>query len=294
MKRRILAALLATLAGGALTVATTPAATGAPQTSAAAAPDYSGIIALDNCSGSLVRLPNSKDTDKALAMTNGHCNENGMPHAGEVIVDKPSSRSMKVLGPDGHEIGTVTATKIAYGTMTDTDMMVYELDASYADIKSRFGGVPLEISAEHPAKGESISVVSGYFVRAWSCKVDAFIYQLKEGEWTWKDSIRYTPECATIHGTSGSPIIDNDTHKVVGINNTGNDDGQKCTMNNPCEVDEQGHVSVEKGRHYGEETHLLPACVADGNKVDLSKPDCKLPRPGQQRNPSAVASGHAA
>ncbi len=34
--------------------------------------DFEGIVALSNCSGSLIRLENSKDSDKAMVLTNGH------------------------------------------------------------------------------------------------------------------------------------------------------------------------------------------------------------------------------
>ncbi|MFD0534454.1 hypothetical protein ACFQY7_12460 [Actinomadura luteofluorescens] len=66
-----------------------------------AAVDFTGIVALSNCSGSLVRGPRSRDTDAALVLTNGHCLESGMPEAGEVIVDQRSSRTFTLLDRTG-------------------------------------------------------------------------------------------------------------------------------------------------------------------------------------------------
>ncbi len=57
-------------------------------------------------------------------------------------------------------------------------------------------------------KGAAISVVSGYWKKTYNCNVDGFAYRLKEGDWTWKDSVRYTAPCKVIGGTSGSPVVD--------------------------------------------------------------------------------------
>jgi len=245
----------------------------------AAEPDFSGTVALDNCSGSLVKMPDSKAGDPALVLSNGHCLSEGMPQAGEVVVDKDTQRDFKLLDAKGGEKGTVSASKIAYATMTDTDVSLYRLDSTYKDIKSKYGIDPLEIDAAHPKQDSKITVVSGYWKEKYGCSVDGFVPELREADWKMKDSIRYTSECNTKGGTSGSPIIANDSGKVVGINNTRNEDGEKCTMNNPCEVDKNGKVSVHKGIGYGQETYLFTKCMAAGNKLDLNKEGCALPKP---------------
>jgi hypothetical protein len=103
---------------------------------------------------------------------------------------------------------------------------------------------------------------------------------LKEAGWTSHDSIRYTqPGCATIGGTSGSPIIDAETREVVGVNNTGNENGRKCTMDNPCEVDEAGNVSVVYKAAYGQETFWIYSCLDAAQHLDLSVAGCLLPKP---------------
>ncbi|HEY3483660.1 MAG TPA: serine protease, partial [Streptomyces sp.] len=89
--------------------------------------------------------------------------------------------------------------------------------------------------------------------------------------------IRYTSACQTIGGTSGSPIISGG--KVVGVNNTGNEDGQRCTDNNPCEVDQAGTVTVRQGINYGQETYGIPACLTPANEIALTQAGCTLPRP---------------
>ena len=241
--------------------------------------NFAGTVALSNCSGSVIRFPNSADTDPALVMTNGHCLETGFPEPGEVIVDQASSRSFSLLNSSATKVGTLRASKVAYSTMTDTDVTIYQLTTTYAKIKSTYGISPLTVQDTHPTAGTAITVVSGYWKRTYACNVDGFVYRLKEGDWTWKDSLRYTSACQTIGGTSGSPVVDNATGKVVAVNNTGNEDGERCTENNPCEVDANGNVTVRKGINYAEETYQIPACFTTGNKLNLSASGCTLPKP---------------
>lgn len=250
-------------------------AVGVTTAPAQAAVDFTGTVKLSNCSGSLVRLPSSTSTDKALVLTNGHCVE--LMKAGQVIVDKTvKRRTFELLNGSSSTVATLSSTKIVYATMTGTDAAFYQLDSTYGQIQQQTGIRGLELSGTHPVANTEIRVVSGYWKRIYSCQVDGFVHQLKEGDWTWRDSLRYTPSCNTIGGTSGSPIIDNASGKVVGVNNTGNESGGRCTMNNPCEVDAAGKVTVRKGINYGQQTFDFIACFNSDRKLDLSLPGCKV------------------
>ncbi|MEU1665597.1 serine protease [Streptomyces sparsogenes] len=280
MRRPLIGALSALLLGGAglatAGVAPAAAASDAPK---AKAVDFAGTVALSNCSGSVVRMPNSADSDPAFVLSNGHCLESGMPSAGQVIVDRASTRSFTLLNSSGSGVATLRATKIAYATMTDTDVSLYQLSSTYAQIQQRYGIKALQLADTHPVQGTAINVVSGYWKKIYSCNIDGFVYRLKEDEWTWKDSVRYTSACNTIGGTSGSPVVDSATGKVVAINNTGNEDGGRCTLNNPCEVDANGTVTVRQGINYAQQTYGITKCVAAGNKINLSLAGCALPKP---------------
>ncbi|MGW3996226.1 S1 family peptidase [Amycolatopsis sp. NPDC004772] len=268
MTRRLLGALF-TAATATVLLGVTPAN--------AAAANFAGTVALSNCSGSVVKPAATPDTAPALVMSNGHCLETGFPAPGQVITNRTSSRTFTLLSASGSNKATLRAKKIVYGTMTDTDVSLYQLTTTYAQIKASYGISPLELSNAHPSAGAAIDVVSGYWKRIYSCNIDGFVYRLKEGSWTWKDSIRYTSACQTIGGTSGSPIVSGG--KVVGVNNTGNEDGQRCTDNNPCEVDQAGNVTVHYKTNYGQETYGIPACLTPANEIALTQAGCTLPRP---------------
>ncbi|GAA5052698.1 S1 family peptidase [Streptomyces similanensis] len=287
MNKPLLAALATLVITGA---GMAPAAAAAQTGGAATAPvkrsapavkavDFAGTVSLSNCSGSVVRLPASADTDPALVLSNGHCLETGFPSPGQVITGQSSSRTFGLLNSAGTKVATLRANQVVYSTMTDTDVTIYRLTSTYAQIKSSYGISALTLSDTHPVAGTAIKVVSGYWKRIYSCNVDGFVYRLKEGDWTWKDSVRYTSACNTIGGTSGSPVVDTATGKVVAVNNTGNEDGQRCTENNPCEVDANGNVTVRQGINYAEETYQIPACFTTGNKLNLSASGCVLPKP---------------
>ncbi|MFF5155034.1 trypsin-like peptidase domain-containing protein [Streptomyces sp. NPDC000348] len=241
--------------------------------------NFAGAVSLSNCSGSVVRMPGSADDDPALVLTNGHCLESGFPAAGQVLVDRASSRTFGLLNSAGSRVATLRADRLVYATMTDTDAAIYRLSTTYARIRSAYGIDALPLSATRPAAGTAISVVSGYWKRIYSCSIDGFAYRVKEGEWTWKDSVRYTSACDTIGGTSGSPVVDSATGRVVAVNNTGNTDGERCTLDNPCEVDENGGVTVRQGINYAQQTYLFPACFGVDNKLDLSASGCAVPKP---------------
>ena len=242
--------------------------------------DFTGIAALSNCSASLVRFAESAGTDKALVLTNGHCYEGGFLQPGQVLVNRASTRSITLLRPDSSRAGTVRATRILFGTMTKTDMIVYEVKETYASIKSRLNVSPLTLAKQGPANGAGMAVVSGYWKRIYTCSVQATIPQLREGDWTWQNSIKYQqPGCETIGGTSGSPVVSTSTGEVIGINNTGNEDGERCTVNNPCEVDADGNVTVEQGAAYGQQTWWLYTCLTATRTIDLNKAGCELPKP---------------
>jgi V8-like Glu-specific endopeptidase len=241
--------------------------------------DFEGIVKLSNCSGSLVSFNGQPLTAKAIVMTNGHCIQKpgGYLSAGEVWTNRSISRAMKVYDAD-MKLFPIQATKILYATMTNTDVAFYELTESYNEIFTKTKVRPFLLDSVHPLRGSLIDIISGYWDRGYSCEIDGFVFNMKEADWTFKDSIRYTKTCDTIGGTSGSPIIARGTRKVIAINNTSNEDGQRCTLNNPCEIDEAGSVTVRSGVRYGQQTFGVYSCLTPSFQFNLNRAGCALPR----------------
>jgi len=240
--------------------------------------NFEGIIALDDCSGSLVQLENAKDTDTALVFTNGHCVESGFPDPGTFISHQSSRRGLDLMNASGDVVASLRASEIVYSTMTKTDVTIYKVRGeTYASILQKYGIHPLVLSSKHPEAGQKIEIISGYWNRGYACSIQSFAFHLKEGVFTWDDSIHYSdPGCEVIGGTSGSPVLAAGTRTMIAINNTGNESGQRCTDNNPCEVDKDGNVSFQKGWNYAEETYQVYTCVNSQNEIDLTIPGCEL------------------
>ncbi len=240
--------------------------------------NFDGIVALDNCSGSIVRFENSQGTDQAMVLTNGHCYEGGMPDPGQVVYQQGSDRRFAVLDDQAQEIGSLSAIQVIYSTMTKTDISLYKLQETYDQIEKQLNRHALVISSKHPDLNTAMEVISGYWQRGYTCQIESFVNQLNEDQWSFSDSIRYSrPGCETIGGTSGSPILEVGTRNIIGINNTGNDNGEKCTMNNPCEIDKDGKITAEKGVSYGQQTFWISSCENAERSFDLSTPGCLLP-----------------
>lgn len=239
--------------------------------------DFEGIADLGNCSGSLVQLEGAPDTDHALILTNGHCIGRFIP-PGQFIYGRSTRKSFDIFNSKKVLKSGFTATHLVYATMTKTDLAIYRLGQTYAQIKQEKGIRPLVLSARRADKNQPIEVVSGYWSRGYRCQIEEFIYGLKEGAWMWADSMRYSrPGCEVIGGTSGSPVIAAGTRTVIGVNNTGNESGERCTDNNPCEIGENGEVTWQEGYSYGQQVHWVYTCLNSAREIDLSVPGCELP-----------------
>jgi hypothetical protein len=256
--------------------------------------ELTSIVSLSNCSGAVVRLTTSRPTDFALVLTNGHCIGGGFLDPGEAVFERPVTRRMSVLEPSSLVPGAPTggsrppgevrvaveSSALVYATMTVTDMALYRLTITYGELERDHGVFAMTIADSHPVAGTPILIPSGYWRALMSCTIDTFVYGLREGVWTFEDSIRFTTRgCETIGGTSGSPIVATATHEVIGINNTANEGGAACSLNNPCEVDSAGNTrSVVDGR-YGQQVYLLYTCLSPTNQLDFDLPGCQLPPP---------------
>lgn len=240
--------------------------------------NFAGTVRFPNCSGSLVRFSNSLPEDKALVLTNGHCVR--MIPPGEVMTDQPARRNLTLLNSTGNSAGQLRTTRLLYATMTRTDVGLYELDTTYEAIQAASNIEPLTLSDTAPELGTEIEILSSYWRRGYSCSIEHEVFQLKEADWLMERSLRFSrPGCETIGGTSGSPVVDRDSRMVVAINNTGNENGDRCTLNNPCEINEEGQILFQEGYSYSQQIFWLSACRDSQRNWDLNAPGCELPKP---------------
>lgn len=254
-----------------------PASGTASGSTLAATPNFSGTVALSNCSGSIVRWQSSQPTDKALVLSNGHCYD--FMGSRQVVVNQPYVRSVDLLTSDGSVAGTVNTVTLLYATMWRTDVSLYQLNQTYQDLQNTYGVPPFTLASTRPSpKDQPIEVLSGYWRLAYDCNLNGFAFRLHEDVWDWNNSLRYSDGgCQVIGGTSGSPVLD--ANRVqIGINNTINEDGQRCTLDNPCEENRAGKISVHINRGYGQQTYIFYTCL-DGTTINLNKSGCMLPKP---------------
>jgi hypothetical protein len=215
------------------------------------------------------------ETVKAILLTNGHCigMMDGDPNA--VIVNKPfSSRASLYVTPQRTVPAQVT--HVVYGLIQPNDIAFLRLDQTYAELAAK-GVKSRRIADKMAAVGTDIALASGYFGTVVTCKVEAIIHEIHEDVWVNTDSYKY--HCKADHGTSGSPLVNLATNEIVGVNYTGNDNGEQCTYNNPCEVDAQGNITVEQGANYGDQVYKIMTCLGADHELDMTTAGCLLPKP---------------
>lgn len=238
-------------------------------------PDVEGAVDLGHCSGSVVRTPSSAPEDPAILLTNGHCVQEDLPEPGDALVDLEADFDVPIAGPEGYPQATAGAERLVYATMTGTDVALYRLDRTYEELESE-GAKVFELASDPVRTGETVSLVVPS--TRLECSAEAVVPHLREGGYEQEDSIRYAEDedCHVWPGMSGSPLVASDGDTAVGIHNTHNRDGEECTDNNPCEVDENGDVTFEQGRSYGQQVHMIVECLTRGSELDLSRPGCAL------------------
>ena len=237
-------------------------------------PDIEGGVFFNGCSASVVRTASSRPDDPALLLTNGHCVPE-RPAAGDAVVDQPDDSLVEVMDRTGYTGATARTTRLLYATMTGTDVALYRLDKTYAQLDVR----TFTLTDKAATVGTRVDILAGGPGKRYRCVIDAVVPHLREQGYQQDDSYRYAADCGVRHGSSGAPLVLADGVTVVGVHSTGNDSGEECTENNPCEVSSDGTVRVEQGRRYGQRTTMLPACLSTNSRLDLDAPGCTLQRP---------------
>ncbi|TKK78802.1 trypsin-like serine protease [Herbidospora galbida] len=238
-------------------------------------PDVEGAVNLGDCVGSVIRTAASRPQDPALLLTNGHCVQGERPAPGKALVDRPADRVVPIADRQGYPKVTARANRLVYATMTGTDIALYRLNRTYAQLAAK-GAKVFRLTTAPVRAGDRLALA--YPTRRMKCTAEAVVEHLREGAYQQDDAIRYAAgkDCAPAHGTSGSALLAPDGTTIVGIHNTHNEAGGRCTDDNPCEVGPGGTVTAVKGRSYGQQVYLIGACLTKGSRLDLSRKGCAL------------------
>jgi hypothetical protein len=201
----------------------------------------------------------------------------------EVVVNQPDARPVTLLDRSGDDLGVVRARRVLYSTSFRTDVGLYTLRRTYAEIRDRFHLRALTIASAPPAHDASVLVPSGFSRIEYRCDLNGQAFRLFNDDFHWLRSIRLarSSTCHTIRGTSGSPLVDPVSGEVVGVNNAINvpaHGAPRCTVS-LCEQTKDGRVSVHPHRRYAQQTWWLTTCVGAHRRLDLDLLGCMLPKP---------------
>lgn len=239
-------------------------------------PSLAGEVQVNGCMGSVVRMPDARPRDSALLLTNGHCVRGDRPAVGSALVDQPASFPIGIADHDGYDQTTANATRLVYATMTGTDIALYRLDKTYAQLGAAHATV-FTVSTKPMSAKENLAVLTGAYRE--SCTLAAVVPHLREGGYQLDDAVRTTDSdnCTLGPGMSGSAMVARDGSTIVGVHNTSNQgNGTACSDGNPCEVGSDGTVTSVPNSAYGEQIDLVPGCFGQGSVLDLTKPGCTL------------------
>jgi V8-like Glu-specific endopeptidase len=239
--------------------------------------DFNGIVKTDQCSGSLIHFSGQPQSDFAYILTNGHClKRKKMMPPNLTISHKRNRLKFKVYNKDLKTI-RLKATELVFATMDNTDAAIYRVNKTYSALAT-LGVDSFELSSLRPTIFDQVDIVSGYWNRGYQCEIKRFIYKIKEGRYTWYDSLALASnDCNIVDGVSGSPIIMRGRRLVVAVINSGNENGKFCTQENPCEVNQQGGAIIDRSVSYGQQTYNFYSCLTPDFKLDLNLPGCQLP-----------------
>jgi len=218
-------------------------------------PDLEGAASLGGCSASVVRTDRTRNNDPALLLTNGHCVPE-RPAPGQTLEDVAIDLPVTIGDRQGYLQAKARTTRLVRATMSGTDTALFQLDQTYAQLRAK--GVKIfKLAGRSARPGERVDVISSGNGKRFECTIDAVVPHLREEGYTQDDAYRYDAGCEPSHGASGSPIVLKDGVTVVGVHSTGNDSGEQCTANNPCEVAADGTVTVRQGARYGQQVRHL-------------------------------------
>lgn len=240
------------------------------------------------CSGSLIRLNRNADQNVVL-LTNGRCAKRHFINPGDAVINSPYDRGDILVYLGDSEPEKIAVTRLLYATMSDTDIALIELEATYAELEDRGAQVYSVSDSDADSKvGTTVLVVSGYTKQKQHCTIEKNIPLLLEDVWSTRNQVSFDANCVIEGGWAGSPMIDPTTQKIVGMVNASNTQGGICTLDNPCEIEGKSEKMAFRGRTYGQKISRLSDCVTTDGEIDLNLKGCALPAPKTLRKKTVI------
>ncbi len=226
----------------------------------------------------------------AYALTNGHCSGRDFPGANEIIVNRSPKLVLKLnyFFNEPDRIHPIGVKRVVYATMKNTDMAILELNTTFKQLVNE-GFKPLTIERASARVGEPVEVIgipgdgvqpSLMFLHEAVCKTGQSV-NIQEDVYHWVQSIRN--HCSLVGGMSGSPMISLQTHRIVGIVNTGVDDKAlaqpECSLDRPCEISKNGSIATFPNENYAQRVNNIPSCFDKNGIFNLYQQSCRLEKP---------------
>ena len=236
------------------------------------------LASTSGCSAGYADIGRSAQ-DKAVVVTNGHCTDGNLV-ARMAMVNVPTKKVFSIYNVTGSKVN-VTATRLLYATLMDTDIALYELKETNAELQAKGLTAFPFYSGEAPV-GSSVRVTSGYWKETQVCKIERRVHRLLEGFGSdisdpsvATNSFALSKDCNIRGGYSGTPVIDIATNTIIAMAFTGAEGNSACAERNPCEIDANGVQTYRKGVSYASRVDQLADCILDG-EFKLSLPACSL------------------
>ena len=251
---------------------------------------FSGIGSFGGCTASLLEPgTTTNDTSPAYILTNGHCirYQGGLLPGEGKFFDLGTSKTMTFGYYSDSEISSrlsYQANNVLYASMDETDIALIELkDVTLKELKN-IGLETYQISSQAPALDTAVENIGlpasglSQVVLRWSrCLLEEQV-SLREGVYQFTNS--YALKCNVLGGSSGSAVFNEKTKEIVGLINTtvnDNSEGQSdCSLNRPCEVNENEEVQVNTMRNYMQPTKYLSGCFTESGVFDKNLGSCSL------------------
>ena len=242
------------------------------------------LFAATHCTATLFSGEKTPERNSpALVITAGHCVESNMG-TNQVIVDQAAPKEWKYIPDyfvDTHDNShPVTVRRTLFATMKQVDLAVLQLDKTYGELEQQ-GLFPLKLKKDIQAHNQPIELAhipvmgvdeNEQYLRHSLCHIKGQTPVLFESNTPWVWGTAYPVDCAGVAGgTSGSPVVEHEQSRIIGILNTTVTPGLTgCGVGRPCEV-HNNQPYVNEGASYFIPVDQVAMAITDDGKLDLSK-----------------------